>query len=202
MFLHRYILQLFPSIPTNRKYPLNRVAYLYMFSVVPLLVLVIVSAVELFLTSNPNTIEICRKILRFAQCYLTVFVSIPVVAVVVVWILYFSKSNKSSGLTSREVTICASIIFSVGSLLVWIQAVKLCQGFYTPSPETAINPPWFLRRPILYAGLFLPEILCVIIYAVTSIRLRFSMPVRDGSEKGMHSTTDGDSTVNEQLDDA
>jgi hypothetical protein len=165
-----------------------------MFSILPLLVLVIVPGVELFLTSDLGTAKIARTILRFAQCYLTVFVSLPVIMVVFAWIFYFAKSNKLSGLTGREVTIRASVIFSVGSLLVWIQAVKLCQVLYTPSAETAIDPPWFLRRPILYAGFFLPELLCVIIYAVTSIRLRFSMPVRDGNEKG----EDGDSTVNSE----
>jgi len=151
-----------------------------MFSIIPLLILVIVPGVQLFLSSDQNTISNDRTILRFAQCYLTVFVSIQVPLILLIWILYFTKSTKSSGLTAREVTIRASIIFIVASLLTWIQAVKILQGFYTPSAMTAINPPWFLKRPILYAGLFLPELLCVILYAVTSIRLRFLKPVRDG----------------------
>ena len=117
MFVHRYILQLFPSIPTNKKHPFNRIAYLYMFSLIPLVVLVVVPGVDLFLTSNLSTIDRARKILRFAQCYLTVFGSIPVVTVIFVWAFYFSQSNKASGLAGREVTIRAGIILSVGSLL-------------------------------------------------------------------------------------
>lgn len=150
--------------------------HLYMSSLIPLLVLVIVPGVELFLSTNLNNISRDRAILRFAQCYMTVFVSIQVIAVIFVWAIYFLKSKKTSGISGREVTIRASIIFVVGVLLVWIQSVKIHQSFYT---QTAINPPWFLQRPILYSGLFLPELLCVIIYAVTSIRLRFLKPVRD-----------------------
>ena len=150
-----------------------------MSSVVPLLILVVAPGVQSLLTSNPSTIQIDRKILRFAQCYLTVFVAIQVIIVVAVWLFYFSKSKSHSGISAREVTIRAAIIFVVGSLLTWIQAVKILQTFYTPSPETAINPPWFLQRPILYAGFFLPELLCVILYAVSSIRLRYLKPIGD-----------------------
>ena len=154
-----------------------------MFSVLPLLILVIVPGVQLFLSSDLSTISTDRDILRFAQCYLTVLVSIQVPTVVGAWAIYFLKSKKQSGISGGEVTIRAVIIFIVASLLTWIQAVKILQSFYTPTPETAINPPWFLKRPILYSGFFLPELLCVIIYAVTSIRLRFLKPVRDGVEK-------------------
>jgi uncharacterized membrane protein len=154
-----------------------------MLSVIPLLILVIVPGVQLFLSTNPDTISTDRIILRFAQCYLTVFASIQVPLIILVWTLYFTKSSKSSGLTASEVTIRAAIIFVVAALLTWIQTVKILQGFYTPTPQTPLNPPWFLRRPILYSGLFLPELLCVIIYAVTSIRLRFLKPVRDGTGK-------------------
>jgi len=151
-----------------------------MLSVVPLLFLVVVPGVQLFLSSNLSTISTDRTILRFAQCYMTVFVSIQVIIVVFAWAFYFLKSENISGISGEEVTISASIIFVVGVLLVWIQAVKLLQTFYTPTHQTAINPPWFLQRPILYSGFFLPELLCVIIYAVTSIQLRFLKPVRDG----------------------
>ena len=164
-----------------------------MLSIIPLLILVIVPGVQLFLSSNPDTISTDRIILRFAQCYLTVFASIQVPLIVLVWTLYFTKSSKSSGLTASEVTIRAAIIFVVAALLTWIQTVKILQGFYTPTPQTPLNPPWFLRRPILYSGLFLPELLCVILYAVTSIRLRFLKHVRDGTGKEqIHDIADSD----------
>jgi len=174
-----------------------------MFSVLPLLILVIVPGVQLFLSSDLSTISTDRTILRFAQCYLTVLVSIQVPIVVGAWAVYFLNSKKQSGIPGGEVTIRALIIFAVASLLVWIQAVKILQGFYTPTPETAINPPWFLRRPILYSGFFLPELLCVTIYAVSSIRLRFLKPVRDGVEKEMNNVgdpTDENRTVTEGSD--
>jgi hypothetical protein len=153
-----------------------------MFSVLPLLILVIVPGVQLFLSSDPSTISTDRTILRFAQCYLTVLVSVQVPIVIGVWIVYFLKSKKQSGIPGGEVTIRTVIIFVVASLLTWIQAVKILQTFYTPTSETAVDPPWFLQRPILYSGFFLPELLCVIVYAVSSIRLRFLKPVRDGAE--------------------
>ena len=133
---------------------------------------------------------------------MTVFVSIQVIVVLFVWALYFLKSKKTSGISGSEVTIRASIIFVVGVLLVWIQTVKIHQSFYTPTPQTAINPPWFLQRPILYSGLFLPELLCVIIYAVTSIRLRFLKPVRDvkmeyHSNEGDVVPSEGETTAHE-----
>jgi len=173
-----------------------------MFSVVPLLILVIVPGVELFLSSDLNTIQTARTILRFAQVYLTVFVAIQIPLLIIVWTIYIlspkqrnpasmspalattteggklAATEGSAGISAREVTIRASIILAVAALLTWIQAVKICQGFYTPGPTTAINPPWFLRKPILYAGFFLPELLVVIIYAVGGIRKRFLKPVR------------------------
>lgn len=85
--------------------------------------------------------------------------------------------------------------------MVWIQTVKILLSFYTPTSQTPINPPWFLRRPILYSGFFLPELLCVIIYAVTSIRLRFLKPARD--EKMEHhgnedvARSEGETTAHE-----
>ena len=161
-----------------------------MFSILPLLLLVIVPGVQLFLSSDLSTISTDRDILRFAQCYLTVFVSIQVPIVVGAWAIYFLKSKKQSGIPGSEVTIRAVIIFVVASLLTWIQAVKILQGFYTPTPNTAIHPPWFLQRPILYSGFFLPELLCVIIYAVSSIRLRFLKPERDGAEKEHNNVAD------------
>lgn len=60
---------------------------------------------------------------------------------------------------------------------------------------TAVNPPWFLKRPTLYSGLFLPELICVIIYAVTSIRLRFLKPVRDGARKEQVADTNASDRV-------
>jgi len=166
-----------------------------MLSVVPLLILVIVPGVQLFLSSDPSTVSTDRTIIRFAQCYLTVFVSFQVPTVVGVWIVYFFNSKKQSGIAGGEVTIRAVIIFVVASLLTWIQAVKILQTFYTPTSETAVDPPWFLRRPILYSGLFLPELLCVITYVVSSIRLRFLKPVRDGVEKETNNVGDtGDDT--------
>lgn len=208
IFLHRYILQIFPSIPTNGKHLFNLIAHAYMLSVVPLLVLVIAPGVQLFLTTDPDIIVTDRTILRFAQCYLTVFVAVQVATVVVVWVYYFLKSRKASGMSGKEVTIRASIIFFVGSLLLWIQAIKTRQTFYTPTPQTPHNPPWFLQRPILYAGLFLPEILCVLIYSVTNIRLRFLKPVRDGKivedpeAEGHGNPTDGRAVVHEKIDQA
>lgn len=166
-----------------------------MLSVVPLLLLVIVPGVQLFLSTDLSIISTDRTIIRFAQCYLTVFVSIQVLIVIGAWTLYFLKSKKQSGITAREITVRAAIIFVVGSLLVWIQSVKLLQTFYTPTTQTAINPPWFLRRPILYSGFFLPELLCVIIYAVTSIRLMFLKPVRDEERKSEQPITEGDSST-------
>jgi hypothetical protein len=178
IFLHRYILQLFPSIPPQKgRHPFNLIAHLYMASVIPLLILVVVPGVQVLLTSSLSTIQIDRKILRFAQCYLTVFVSIQVVGVIAAWTIYFSKSKKQFGIPASEVTIRALIILVVAALLTWIQAIKICQTFYTPGPETAINPPWYLRRPILYAGFFLPELICVILYAVSTIRVRFLKPL-------------------------
>jgi hypothetical protein len=208
IFLHRFTLQVFPSIPTRGNHPLNLIAHIYMFSVVPLLILVIVPGVQLFLSSDLSTIQHDRTILRFAQVYLTVFVAIQVPLIIFVWTKYIlsnksqhkhgandtstgivgqnSPNSSSAGvvdLSPREVTIRATIIFTVASLLTWIQAIKICQGFYTPGPTTALNPPWFLRKPILYAGLFLPELLIVIIFAVSGIRKRFLKPVRGEGSK-------------------
>src|SRR5271156_1581700 len=155
-----------------------------MWSVLPLLILVVVPGVELFLTSNLNTIRIARDIIRFAQCYLTILVCIPVISTIISWSIYLSSSNRSSKPdTPREASIRAAILLFVGGLLVWLQAVKLCQSFYTPTPETAVNPPWFLQRPILYAGFFLPELLCVIVYAISTIRVRFLKPVNEGGKR-------------------
>ena len=151
-----------------------------MFTVIPLLMLVNVPGVQLFLFSNLSAVATDHTILRFANCYLTVFFAIQVPIVVGVWTFYFLKSKKQSGIPGSEVTIRAVIVFVVASLLTWIQAVKILQGFYTPTPET---PVWFLQRPILYSGFFLPELLCVIIYARTNIRLGFLKPVREGVEK-------------------
>jgi hypothetical protein len=150
-----------------------------MFSIIPLLVLVIVPGVQLFLSTNLSEISRDHTILRFAQCYMIVYASVQVIAVIFVWVLYLLKSKKTSGLLNSEVTIRASVILVVGVLLTWIQTVKILQAFYTPTPQTAIDPPWFLRRPTLYSGFFLPELLCIIVYAVTNIRLRFLKPVRD-----------------------
>jgi len=61
--------------------------------------------------------------------------------------------------------------------------VKILQTFYTPTPETPINPPWFVQRPILYSGFFLPEVLIVIILAATNIRTRFLYPRRNEQMK-------------------
>lgn len=161
------------------------IAYGYMFSVIPLLILVIVPAVQLFFTSNLDTIHTDRKILRFAQVYLTVFVAIQIPASIAAWIAYLRK-HRPADIESREVHIRFAAVCMVAALLLWIQAVKLCQTFYTPNALTPVNPPWFLRRPILYAGIFLPEILCVIIYALARIRLRFQKPNRqsDGATTG------------------
>jgi hypothetical protein len=148
--------------------------------VIPLLILVIVPGVQIFLSTDLSTIPTDRIILRFAQCYLTVFATIQVPIVVGAWAIYFLGSKKQSGIPGFEVTIRAIIIFSVGALITWIQTVKILQAFYTPGPETATNPPWYLQRPILYSGFFEAELFCVIIYAVSSIRLRFLKPVRDG----------------------
>lgn len=174
-----------------------------MFSIIPLLILVIAPGVQLFLSTDLSTIHTDRIILRFAQVYLTVFVAIQIPLLIIVmakYILSPKPRNPSSaasttlatiteggklattesqvGIPASEVTIRALIIFLVAFLLTWIQTVKIIQGFYTPGPTTAINPPWFLRKPILYAGFFLPELLVVIIYAVGGIRKRFLKPVR------------------------
>jgi len=145
-----------------------------MFSVLPLLILVIVPGIQLFLTSELSAIATDRKILRFAQCYLTVMVCIPVILAPIIWISYFKTKRRE--ISAREATLRAGIIFTAGALLVWIMTVKVLQTFYTPDAETAINPPWYLQRPILYAGFFLPEILVVILFAVTNIRTRFVFP--------------------------
>jgi len=179
--VHRFALHVFPSIPRARRYPLNAAAFAYMFSVLPLLILVIVPGIQLFLSSDLDTIATDRKILRFAQVYLTVMVCIPVVLAPIIWIAYFRRSPRA--ISVREVTLRAGIIFTVGALLVWIQAVKLLQGFYTPTAQTAVSPPWFLRRPILYAGFFVPEILIVIIFAATNIRTRFVYPPRQDAKE-------------------
>jgi len=102
-----------------------------------------------------------------------------------------SRSTKPE--TPREATIRAAILVGVGALLVWLQAVKLCQTFYTPSPETAVHPPWFLQRPILYAGFFLPELLCVIVYAVSTIRVRFLKPVNEDGKRVAKTIKGGES---------
>jgi len=212
IFLHRFTLQVFPSIPTRGSHPFNLVAHIYMLSVVPLVILVIVPGVQLYLTSDLSTISRDRTILRFATVYLAVFVAIQVPLVIFVWTKYMlsrkprhnstsvSTSTTSPSVSSgaskldqtppsdtgipspREVSIRAGIIFIVASLLTWIQAIKICQGFYTPEPTTAVNPPWFLRKPTLYAGFFLPELLIVIIFAVSAIRIRFLKPVREGGK--------------------
>lgn len=201
-----------------------------MFSIIPLLILVIVPGVQLFLSSDLNTISKDRTILRFAQIYLTVFVAIQVPWILGIWTKYILSRKKDyhSGLeierrdfptstsivngnklatntngklpmnnalptntnsslppSAKEVTIRATIIFVVAVLLTWIQAIKIRQGFYTPSPTTATNPPWFLQKPVLYAGLFLSEILIVIVYAVGGIRMRFLKPLRgEGKMEG------------------
>jgi hypothetical protein len=176
LLAHRFILTIFPQLPRKKSAPFNLVTFVYVGSAIPLLILVVVPGVQLFLTSKPSTIHTDRDILRFAQCYLTVFVSMTVIATIASWTIYFTASKKASGLHAGHVTLRAGILFGAGSLLVWIQAVKILQTFYTATPETAASPPWFLRRPILYSGFFLPELLVVIIYAVASIRLRFQMP--------------------------
>ena len=182
-----------------------------MLSVVPLLILVIVPGVQLYLTSDLSTISRDRIILRFATVYLAVFVAIQVPLVIFVWTKYMlsrkphhtstiatssASPSVSSGTSKldqtppsdtgipspREVSLRAGIIFIVASLLTWIQAIKICQGFYTPGTTTAVNPPWFLRKPTLYAGFFLPELLIVIIFAVSAIRIRFLKPVREGGK--------------------
>jgi len=84
-------------------------------------------------------------------------------------------------LAPSEITIRATIILLVALLLTWIQALKIVQSFYTPNPTTATNPPWFLRKPALYAGLFVPEVVVVVVYAVGGIRWRFLRPDRGGS---------------------
>jgi hypothetical protein len=172
-----------------------------MFSVLPLLVLVIAPGVQLFLASNPSTISTDLTILRFAQCYLTVFVSIQVPLVILAWSLWMVKpATHKAAIPAREVSIRAGIILFVGCMLTWIQAVKICQIFYHVTPETAVNPPWFLRRPALYAGFILPELLCVILYAVTSIRLRFLFPVRE--QKGEGRNGEDDTTVETKTENA
>jgi hypothetical protein len=190
IFVHRYILQLFRSIPTRGGHPFNFAAHTYMLSAVPVLVLLIVPAVQSFLTSSPSQISTDRTILRFAQCYLMVFVAVQFLATIVAWLIHFFSSKKTSGISAKEATVRAAIILSVGALLIWIQAVKLCQTFYTVGPQTAQSPPWFLRRPALYSGLFLPELLCIIIYAVSGIRLRFLKPNREAKEEGAESPSD------------
>jgi len=166
-----------------------------MFTVIPLVILVVVPAVQLFLSSDPSQISADRDVLRFAQCYLTVMACLQVIGVITTWTIYFTLSKKTSGIPAAEVTIRAAIILAAASLFVWIQTVKILQTFYAPNPETAENPPWFLERPILYAGFFLPELLVVIIYAVSSIRLRFLMPNRENIT--VPPVTDRDTIVNE-----
>jgi hypothetical protein len=153
-----------------------------MFSMIPLVILVIAPGVQLFLSSDPSTISTDRSIVRFAQCYLTVFVSIQIPLVILQWTRWFQQHPKRTHLAAKEVTIRAGIILFVACMLTWIQAVKICQIFYTVSAATAENPPWFLRRPILYAGFILPELLCIILYAVTNIRTRFLFPTRREGE--------------------
>jgi hypothetical protein len=192
---HRFILTIFPHLPTKKTAPYNLAFFLYMGSALPLLILVVVPGVQLFLTSDLNTIHIDRDILRFAQCYLTVYVSAPVIAIITSTSIYFFASKKASGHSTREVCIRAAVLFVAGSLLIWIQAVKIMQTFYTATPETPLNPPWFLRRPILYSGFFLPELLVVIIYAVASIRHRYVMPKREIN----HHETASNSSDNETI---
>jgi hypothetical protein len=200
IFVHRLALQVFTSIPTRRRYPLNAAAFAYMFSTLPLLILVIVPGIQLFLSSDPSTISTDRKILRFAQCYLTVMVCLPVVLAPIIWISYFQR--KVRAITPKEVTLRAGIVFTAGSLLVWIQAVKILQGFYTPTAETAVNPPWFLQRPILYSGFFLPEILIVILFAVSNIRTRFVFPNREEERKSVNNLPEDDGGSGGTMNDA
>jgi hypothetical protein len=196
-----------------------------MFSILPLLILVIVPGVQLFLSTNQATIATDRTILRFAQVYLTIFVGIQIPWIIGLWINWIlsrkkdpetgttssvnenkfpiiesptPSTNPSTNLSSHpsptqstmalppstEITLRTAIILTVALLLTWLQALKLRQGFYTPGPTTATNPPWFLQKPALYAGFFVPEVVVVIVYAVGGIRLRFLKPVREGGKGG------------------
>jgi hypothetical protein len=169
-------LALFTSIPTHTKHPPNLFVYLYIFSIVPLLVIIIVPGVQLYSATDLASIARDLTILRFAQCYLIVFVAIQIPILIFILILYFRHRDRP--IATDEVLIRAGVIFGVASLLVWIQAIKVRQSFYTPGPQTAVKPPWFLQRPIVYAGIFMPELICVVIYATTNIRTRHQRPVR------------------------
>jgi hypothetical protein len=197
LLTHRFILTIFPNLPTRKTAPYNLAFFLYVGSSLPLLILVVVPGVQLFLSSDLSTIHIDRDILRFAQCYLTVFVSAPVIATITSSTIYFFASKKASGLRAGEVSLRAAVLFIAGSLLIWIQAVKILQIFYTATPETAVSPPWFLRRPILYSGFFLPELLVVIIYAVASIRFRYQMPKREEQKETASNSSDNETLTPE-----
>lgn len=191
-----------------------------MFSILPLLILVIVPGVQLFLTTNQATISTDRTILRFAQVYLTIFVGIQIPWILGLWINWIlsRKRDPETGTTTpvngnkfpildspnssptpstmalpspTEITLRTAIILTVALLLTWLQALKLRQGFYTPGPTTATNPPWFLQKPALYAGFFVPEVVVVIVYAVGGIRLRFLKPVRKEGGNGANGGEEG-----------
>jgi hypothetical protein len=197
LLTHRFVLTIFPHLPTKKTAPYNLAFFLYVGSALPLLILVVVPGVQLFLSSDLNTIHIDRDILRFAQCYLTVFVAAPVIAIIASTSIYFFASKKASGLGAGEVSLRAGVLFIAGSLLIWIQAVKILQIFYTATPETPLNPPWYLQRPILYSGFFLPELLVLIIYSVVTIRHRYVMPKREEQKETASNSSDDDTLTPE-----
>src|SRR5256885_7379105 len=113
-----------------------------MFSIIPLLILVIVPGVQLILTTDLNAISRDRTILRFAQVYLTVFVGVQGPWLVGVWIKYVLERRKggSGGGIERAIG-DLSVEMERGDLLTSnVNRNKLPQHTTNPPPTNSLPP--------------------------------------------------------------
>ncbi|PVH91190.1 hypothetical protein DM02DRAFT_706397 [Periconia macrospinosa] len=142
------------------------------------LALVIVGAIQPFLTLNTAVRHIDHSLYLAGETYFAVFCFAPVIVVLISLVLPRNGIDKfGAGRFRNNISIltAATLILSCGAIfrcvIAWLPETPLCDSEGRP-----VQPPSYYSKASFYCCNFLTEILVVILYAITRVDLRFHVP--------------------------
>ncbi|CAI6340444.1 unnamed protein product [Periconia digitata] len=175
-FVQRVIRAQHPRLGWSAAYKVIHVAAIA--AVLICLLMVVVGAIQPFLTLDKRIRAIDRRLYLAGQTYFAVFCFAPVVLILFSLALPRHGTDKfGAGRLRNNISILltATLILSSGSIfravIAWLPATPLRDPEGRHIPE-----PWYFHKACFYTFNFTTELLVVFIYAITRVDLRFHVP--------------------------
>ncbi len=160
--LGRLLVRIFPTLENHKRFKLfKNTVYV---SILPLLAIVIVPAIQLQLVSNQVIAKRDIKVLKITITYQCIYSFVPWVASLILAPIVF-KGNKYRG----NPRIMWTMVFFNATLLTFEQCFRAAQSFRK-------DLSWLLSKPTFYCVIFVPEILVVASNLINRFHRRFWHP--------------------------